>query len=253
MQNNIKLLNKSKVYESCFCVSAVGLTQDSTELLYWMVCGPELSCCFNEFEVSLTCNNDNECEEESEDASSKHHKQNKSPPNCFGFQVLNLVKVISNMGNSFKEEQSPDHFVPDTHDIKDKDVVNTVNSIETLGKSQFQEFLQSRIKTKQASIFEPIKRNKLPLFRFVKTKKSAKHQSQVAMLKKNCQLFLQLYIACQVRGGNLDEFFSHENQTFPPSTSKDGMLHTANKSDLSSALDDIKDTSQDKLCQIHCY
>ena len=66
------------------------------------------------------------------------------------------------MGNSFKE-QSPDLLVLDTHNIKDKDAVNTVNSIETLGKkNQFQEFLQSRIKTKQKSIFEPIKRNKLP-------------------------------------------------------------------------------------------
>ena len=51
------------------------------------------------------------------------------------------------MGNPFKK-QSPDLLVIDTHDIKDKDIVNTVKSIETLGKSQFQEFLQSRIKTK---------------------------------------------------------------------------------------------------------
>ena len=80
----------------------------------------------------------------------------------------------------------------------------------------------------------------------MKTKKSAKHQPQVAMLKKNCQLFSLLYIACQVQDGNLDEFFSHENQTFPPSLSKDGMLRTGNKSDLLPSLDDIKDTSQDK-------
>ena len=51
------------------------------------------------------------------------------------------------MGNPFKK-QSPDLLVIDTHDIKDKDVVNTVNSIKILGKSQFQEFLQSRIKAK---------------------------------------------------------------------------------------------------------
>ena len=51
------------------------------------------------------------------------------------------------MGNPFKE-QSPNLLILHTHDIKDKDFVNTVNSIETLGKSQFQEFLQSRIKTK---------------------------------------------------------------------------------------------------------
>ena len=198
MQSNInKLLNKSKICESCFCVGAVGLMKDSIELLHWMICGPEVSCCVNEFEASLTCNNDDKCEEESEDANSKHHKQNKSRQNRFGCQVLNLVKVISNMANPFRE-QSPDLFVLDTRDIKDKDFVNTVNSIETLRKSEFQEFLQRRIRTKQTSILESIKRNKLALFSFVKTKKSAKHQSRVVMLKKNCQLFSQLYIACQV-------------------------------------------------------
>ena len=117
------------------------------------------------------------------------------------------------MGNPFKE-QIPDLLVLDTYDITDKDVVNTVNSIETLGKSQFQEFLHSRIKAKQTSIFELIKKNKLPLFSFVKTKKSAKHQSQVAMLKKNCQLFSLLYIACQVQDGNLDEFSVKKTKRF---------------------------------------
>ena len=242
------MLNKSKVCGSCFCVGAVGLIpikQKTKKLLRWMICGPGLSHCVNEFEASLTCNTNDECEEESEDPNSKHHEQNKSRKNRFGCQVLNLVKVMSNMGNPFKKH-SLDLLLIDTHDIKDKDVVNTVNSIETLGKSQFQEFLHSRIKAKQTSIFELIKKNKLPLFSFVKTKKSAKHQSQVAMLKKNCQLFSLLYIACQVQDGNLDEFFSQENQTFPPSLSKDGMLHTGNKSDLLSSLDDIQDTSQDK-------
>ena len=147
MQSDIKLLIKSKFRESCFCVGAVGLTKDSTELLCWMICGPELSRCVNEFEASLTCNNDDECEEESEGPNSKHHEQNKSRKNRFGCQVLNLVKVLSNMGNPFKKH-SLHLLVIDTHNIKDKDVVNTVNSIETLGKSQFQEFLQSRIKTK---------------------------------------------------------------------------------------------------------
>ena len=99
-----------------------------------MICGPELSCCVNEFEASLTCNNNGECEEESEDANSKHHEQNKSRKNRFGCQVLNLVKVNSNMENPFKE-QSVDLLVLDTHDIEDKDVVNIVNSIETLRKS----------------------------------------------------------------------------------------------------------------------
>ena len=143
MQSNIKLLNKSKVCESCFCVGGVGLTEVSTQLLRWMICGPELSHCVNEFEASLTCNCDDESEEESEDANNKHHEQNKSRQYWFGRQVLNLVKVIWNMGSSFKE-QSPDLLVLDTHDIKDKDAVNTVSSIETLGKKiSFKNFFKA--------------------------------------------------------------------------------------------------------------
>ena len=106
MQSNINLLNKSKICESCFCLGAVGLMEDSTELLHWMICGPELSRCVSEVEANLTCSNDDKCEEESEDTNSKHHDQNKSRQNRFGCQVLNLVKVISNMGNPFKKKKS---------------------------------------------------------------------------------------------------------------------------------------------------
>ena len=33
---------------------------------------------------------------------------------------------------------------------------------------------------------------------------------EITTLKKSCKLFSQLYVACQVRDGNLDEFFWHE-------------------------------------------
>ena len=49
------------------------------------------------------------------------------------------------MGNPFKE-QILDLFVLYTHDIKDKDVLKTVNSIETLGKSQFQKFFKAELR-----------------------------------------------------------------------------------------------------------
>lgn len=35
-------------------------------------------------------------------------------------------------------------------------------------------------------------------------------------------LFYFLYIGCQNRDGNLDEFFQHENQAFPPTLSDGG-------------------------------
>ena len=51
-------------------------------------------------------------------------------------------------------------------------------------------------------------------------------------LKQNCSLFSQLYVSCQVRNGDLDEFFRHENQSYPPSLSLFGTMRLGSKSDL---------------------
>ena len=55
---------------------------------------------------------------------------------------------------------------------------------------------------------------------------------QLAAVKSDCSLFLRLYIACQSRDGDLDQFFSHENQAAPPALSTGGKLHLAVKADL---------------------
>ena len=49
----------------------------------------------------------------------------------------------------------------------------------------------------------------------------------------DCNLFSQLYIASKFRDGNLHQFFSHENNIYPPALSKDGKLNLpSQKSDL---------------------
>ena len=45
-------------------------------------------------------------------------------------------------------------------------------------------------------------------------------------------LFSRLYIVCQTRGGNLEEFFRHENQPWPSSLAKLGDLRSGSKADL---------------------
>ena len=45
-------------------------------------------------------------------------------------------------------------------------------------------------------------------------------------------LFSRLYIASQQRDGDLEEFFKHENQPYPPSLSEFGQLRFGKKSDL---------------------
>ena len=55
-------------------------------------------------------------------------------------------------------------------------------------------------------------------------------------LKDDCSLFSRLYIACQSREGDLQDFFRHENQPWPPSLSQNGQLRQGNKADLVQCL-----------------
>ena len=55
-------------------------------------------------------------------------------------------------------------------------------------------------------------------------------------MKEDCSLFGLLYIACQTRDGNLDEFFSYENQPWTPSFSDQGQLRGERKTDLLKCL-----------------
>lgn len=61
-------------------------------------------------------------------------------------------------------------------------------------------------------------------------------KTSMQALTNNCSLFSRLHIACQSRDGDLDNFFKHENQPWPPSLSKLGELRTGKKADLLDCL-----------------
>ena len=46
-----------------------------------------------------------------------------------------------------------------------------------------------------------------------------KHRKKVASLKQDCQLYSNLYVACQNCEEDLEEFFAHENHAYPQSLS----------------------------------
>ena len=58
-------------------------------------------------------------------------------------------------------------------------------------------------------------------------------------MKDVCRLFLSLSIACQTRAGDLDNFFTHENHSFPVSISEYGNLGKCSKSDFDACLTSI--------------
>ena len=146
------------------------------------------------------------------------------------------------MGNPFVEE-SDDLLVLDNigaRNILDASVVETIKMIEELGKMQYEAFVTERLEKRTASLYEPIKRSKLALFSSPPScKKKSKDKMQIGSLKSNCSLFACLYVSCQVCDGDLDGFFSNENQSFPPALNQFGGLRSGTKSDLLSCFEKI--------------
>ena len=208
---------------------AVGLTDDPSALRRWMVAGPEIARMIDEFENLVLHWNERE--------ETCHHDQTVSVQASFAQYVSSLVRVIEELGNPF-EEESQDLIVLDTKEIANPAVVQTVRNAKKIGQEQFDTFTKECLIDRTKSIDDPIHRNKLPLFS-TSTCKTSKGKQQLTSLKSDVQLFSRLYIGCQTRDGNLDEFFRHENQSCPPSLSVAGKLHLGTKSDLLVCLEDI--------------
>ncbi len=145
----------------------------------------------------------------------RHHEQVKGVQESFRKQVASLCEVMEGMGNPFLEA-SQDVLVLDTRDIVEHGVVETIQHIERLGREQVAEFIEERLEQRKKSLFEPLRKNKLPLFSTPPQRNPSNDKQQIVILKKNCALFSQLYVSCQVRSSDLGEFFQHENLSYPP-------------------------------------
>ena len=81
-------------------------------------------------------------------------------------------------------------------------------SLESLGKQQYDQYVQDIITERTKSIHNPIKRNSPALLKRPKTKEKTKKGQQVQILQNNVALFGELYISMQNREGDLKDFFS---------------------------------------------
>ena len=129
-----------------------------------MVSGPEMSRIINDFELcqELLKKSQNG-ERELRQRDFRDHEQLRGVPITFQKQVKSLCNTTEEMGNPFLE-QSGYLLVLDTRDIMDTRVVETVRTIEKVGKEQYQEFAAKKLEERKTPLFDPIKRNKLPLF-----------------------------------------------------------------------------------------
>lgn len=159
-----------------------------------------------------------------------HHEEGLSAQKLLQQQTNNLIQTFNGYGNPFSDD-CPKLLVLNTRQCADQEVADAMKGLEALGNYQYSKFKKEVFIEKSKSIHESIKTNNLHLFKTPKPKKTSKIK-QLAAIRSDASLFGRLYIANQHRDGDLDTFFSHENQLYPPSISDHGKLRTGTKSDL---------------------
>ena len=159
---------------------------------------------------------------------SKDHEQHREVQAAFQKDVKSLMSVLEELRNPFLDD-SQDLLVLDTKDIMEQSVKETVRKVETIRKEQFSKYVKERLTDCMVPVTETISKNNLPLFSHSSIKLPSRKNLQVKSLKNDCHLFSRLYISCQIRDGDLDQFFPHENQSAPPSLSVGGKLRNGKK------------------------
>ena len=175
-----------------------------------MLSGPETTRLLHQFEGQYL-------EDSDEHGGRLNHEMGLSAQKTFKQQVNNLVDVMRKMGNPFLDD-FPELVTLDSRDCADDDVAKAVMNLDTLGQTQYREYVKAVIEDRTTSIHNTIKRNKIPLYKKQPLRDKSKQTKRIAALQNNVALFAQLYIAMQSRNADLEEFFSHEVQPFPPSS-----------------------------------
>jgi len=207
---------------------AVGILDNETALMKWMVSGPEISRMLKEFEEASNVKHD-----KTEDIG--HHEDNET----FRYQFL---RHVSQVVNSFEESGSPfceNEFVTMGKDkiLMSRSATKSVREAFSVGREQYEMYVKQRLSTGMLSVHDVIPRNNLELFS-QKVRNVSKDKSKIVSLQTDANIFCRMYVSCQSRAGNVDDFFAHENSLFPPSISSFGKLRKAiNKSDLLPCLE----------------
>ena len=129
------------------------------------------------------------------------------------------MSVFEELGNPFLEETT-DILVLDTKEIASSSVAHSVQNVQKVGKEALESFVQERLIERKKPLSDALSRNSSS-----SAKAQRKDKQKVSSLKNDVQLFSHLYII------SLDDFFSHENQRYPPSLSQEGKLRTGAKND----------------------
>ena len=122
-QENTKVKGKGGV---------IGLTENPTALRRYMICGPELARCISEFESPAWSDENNT-------QLLPHHEEGLASQLSFKKQVQSFIDRVTGFGNPFEDDCS-ELLILNTRACADDSVIETVRSVETLGKAQYQQY-----------------------------------------------------------------------------------------------------------------
>lgn len=125
-----------------------------------------------------------------------------------------------------------------------------INYIELTEKQKFEEFTTERLIKQSKGLDDTLPKNRVPFCNY-KPLLQSKYITEAATLRSNVELFLQQYVANQLRNGDMGNSLSHKNTSIPPSLSKNSKLRLGNKSDLLDILCDFCRTQDSRPC--YCY
>ena len=130
----------------------VGLTDNPSALLWWMVAGPEVSQSIQEFEIGSKMSDD-----------TLHHDQTTSVQVSFIKDVCSLVSVMEKLGNPF-EQESKDLIVLCSKEISEPLATEAVKKVKQTGEQQFELSKENALLRERKQWGDSIPRNKLTVF-----------------------------------------------------------------------------------------
>ena len=147
---------------------------------------------------------------------------------------MSVTSAIGEYGNPFVETSS-EILVLDTRDIVEKYGVYNVYRMESQGCQQYYNLYAkgSCSHEEEQYTVNPHKRQRTT------------SSGLVSSLKSDRNLFSRLFVASQFRDGNLNYYFSHNNQPCPPPLSARGKLKLGTKSGNVRCLENAPEKQDD--------
>ena len=140
----------------------VGLTENPTALNRWMVCGSEISQLINQFESEFSVQETH-----------LHHEERIATQKAFKKQMKDLIDTINKFGNPFLDD-CPELIILTSRDCADDSVVATVRSIATIGLTQYKQYCEEVLISREKSIHDSIKKTSFHFSRPLNARKNLK-------------------------------------------------------------------------------